>query len=232
MVKENNPHKLTELFENNRQWVESVTESDPDYFRRLVAQQSPQYLWIGCSDSRVPANQITGLAPGEVFVHRNIANVIVHTDLNALSVIQFAIEQIKVKHIIVVGHYGCSGVNAALNQLRVGLADNWIRHVRDVSDKHGTYLGSLKHPKERLDRLCELNVIEQVVNVCHTTSVQDAWARQQPLTVHGWDYGLEDGIARDMGISVANPDELDQRYNAVVTKNFHMSAAPETESSL
>ena len=220
MVKENNPHKLTELFENNRQWVKSVTESDPDYFRRLVAQQSPQYLWIGCSDSRVPANQITGLAPGEVFVHRNIANVIVHTDLNALSVIQFAIEQIKVKHIIVVGHYGCSGVNAALNQLRVGLADNWIRHVRDVNDKHGRYLGSLKQPKERLDRLCELNVIEQVVNVCHTTSVQDAWARQQPLTVHGWVYGLEDGIARDMGISVATPDELEQRYAAVMAKNF------------
>ena len=220
MGKENNPHVLTELFENNRQWVNSVTETDPDYFRRLVAQQSPQYLWIGCSDSRVPANQITGLAPGEVFVHRNIANVIVHTDLNALSVIQFAIDQLKVKHIIVVGHYGCSGVNAALNQLRVGLADNWIRHVRDVNDKHGTYLGRLTHPKERLDRLCELNVIEQVVNVCHTTSVQDAWSRQQPLTIHGWVYGLEDGIARDMGISVANPDELEQRYAAVLAKNY------------
>ena len=220
MDNENNPRALTELFENNRQWVASVTEADPDFFLRLVAQQSPQYLWIGCSDSRVPANQITGLAPGEVFVHRNIANVIVHTDLNALSVIQFAIDQLKVKHIIVVGHYGCSGVNAALNQLRVGLADNWIRHVRDVSDKHGSYLGRLAHPKERLDRLCELNVIEQVVNVCHTTSVQDAWARGQPLTIHGWVYGLEDGLARDMGISVANPDELERRYAAVITKNY------------
>ena len=220
MDNENNPRALTELFENNRQWVASVTEADPDFFLRLVAQQSPQYLWIGCSDSRVPANQITGLAPGEVFVHRNIANVIVHTDLNALSVIQFAIDQLKVKHIIVVGHYGCSGVNAALNQLRVGLADNWIRHVRDVNDKHGSYLGRLAHPKERLDRLCELNVIEQVVNVCHTTSVQDAWSRGQPLTIHGWVYGLEDGLARDMGISVANPDELDRRYAAVITKNY------------
>ena len=220
MDNENNPRALTELFENNRQWVASVTEADPDFFLRLVAQQSPQYLWIGCSDSRVPANQITGLAPGEVFVHRNIANVIVHTDLNALSVIQFAIDQLKVKHIIVVGHYGCSGVNAALNQLRVGLADNWIRHVRDVNDKHGSYLGRLAHPKERLDRLCELNVIEQVVNVCHTTSVQDAWSRGQPLTIHGWVYGLEDGLARDMGISVANPDELERRYAAVITKNY------------
>ena len=220
MDNENNPRALTELFENNRQWVASVTEADPDFFLRLVAQQSPQYLWIGCSDSRVPANKITGLAPGEVFVHRNIANVIVHTDLNALSVIQFAIDQLKVKHIIVVGHYGCSGVNAALNQLRVGLADNWIRHVRDVNDKHGSYLGRLAHPKERLDRLCELNVIEQVVNVCQTTSVQDAWARGQPLTIHGWVYGLEDGLARDMGISVANPDELERRYAAVITKNY------------
>ena len=220
MDNEINPRALTELFENNRQWVASVTEADPDFFLRLVAQQSPQYLWIGCSDSRVPANQITGLAPGEVFVHRNIANVIVHTDLNALSVIQFAIDQLKVKHIIVVGHYGCSGVNAALNQLRVGLADNWIRHVRDVNDKHGSYLGRLTLPKERLDRLCELNVIEQVVNVCQTTSVQDAWARGQPLTIHGWVYGLEDGLARDMGISVANPDELERRYAAVITKNY------------
>ena len=220
MEKDNNPHALTELFANNREWVASVTGTDPDFFRRLVAQQSPQYLWIGCSDSRVPATQITGLAPGEVFVHRNIANVIVHTDLNALSVIQFAIDQLKVKHIIVVGHYGCSGVNAALNQLRVGLADNWIRHVRDVNDKHGSYLGRLAHARERLDRLCELNVIEQVVNVCHTTSVQDAWARGQPLTIHGWVYGLEDGLARDMGISVANPEELERRYAAVITKNY------------
>lgn len=218
MFNENNPHALTNLFEQNRLWVESVTANDPDYFKRLANQQSPEYLWIGCSDSRVPANQITGLAPGEVFVHRNIANVVVHTDLNALSVIQFAIEQLKVKHILVVGHYGCSGVRAAMENLRIGLADNWIRHVKDVDEKHGTYLGSIVQPSERLDRLCELNVIEQVVNVCQTTSVQDAWSRNQPLTVHGWVYGLKDGMARDMGISVANPDELAARYQSVIAK--------------
>ena len=218
MFNENNPHALTKLFEQNRLWVESVTATDPDYFKRLANQQSPEYLWIGCSDSRVPANQITGLAPGEVFVHRNIANVVVHTDLNALSVIQFAIEQLKVKHIMVVGHYGCSGVRAAMNGLRIGLADNWIRHVKDVEDKHGAYLGDILNSKERLDRLCELNVIEQVINVCQTTSVQDAWAKNQPLTVHGWVYGLEDGMARDMGISVANADELAARYQSVISK--------------
>ena len=220
MPKTNNPHVLTQLFEQNRQWAQSVTENDPEYFTRLVNQQSPQYLWIGCSDSRVPANQITGLAPGEVFVHRNIANVVVHTDLNALSVIQFAIDQLKVKHIMVVGHYGCSGVNAALNNIRVGLADNWIRHVKDVHDKHGSYRGNLLGSRERLDRLCELNVIEQVVNVCHTTSVQDAWSRGQPLTIHGWVYRLEDGMARDMGISVANAEELNRRYKTVIAKNY------------
>ena len=220
MPKTNNPHVLTQLFEQNRQWAQSVTENDPEYFTRLVNQQSPQYLWIGCSDSRVPANQITGLAPGEVFVHRNIANVVVHTDLNALSVIQFAIDQLKVKHIMVVGHYGCSGVNAALNNIRVGLADNWIRHVKNVHDKHGSYLGNILGSRERLDRLCELNVIEQVVNVCHTTSVQDAWSRGQPLTIHGWVYRLEDGMARDMGISVANAEELNRRYKTVIAKNY------------
>ncbi len=218
MFNENNPHALTKLFEQNRLWVNSVTATDPDYFKRLANQQSPEYLWIGCSDSRVPANQITGLAPGEVFVHRNIANVVVHTDLNALSVIQFAIEQLKVKHIMVVGHYGCSGVRAAMDNLRIGLADNWIRHVKDVEEKHGKYLGDIINSKERLDRLCELNVIEQVINVCQTTSVQDAWAKNQPLTIHGWVYGLEDGMARDMGISVANADELAARYQSVISK--------------
>ena len=186
MYKENNPHSLDVLFENNLQWVKSVTDADPDFFTRLANQQSPEYMWIGCSDSRVPANQITGLAPGEVFVHRNIANVVVHTDMNALSVIQFAIDQLKVKHIIVVGHYGCAGVRAALENIRVGLADNWIRHVKDVSERHGSYLGRVLGNTERVNKLCELNVIEQVVNVCHTTSVQDAWARGQPVTVHGW----------------------------------------------
>ncbi len=197
-----------------------MIKSDPEFFNRLANQQSPEYLWIGCSDSRVPANQITGLAPGEVFVHRNIANVVVHTDLNALSVIQFAIDQLKVKHIIVVGHYGCGGVRAAMENVRIGLADNWIRHVKDVHDKHGTYLGRLTNPTERLDRLCELNVIEQVVNVCQTTSVQDAWQRNQPVTIHGWVYGVEDGLARDLGVSVATSDELEQRYQLVLAKRF------------
>lgn len=219
-TKSTNPHALTQLFEKNKEWVASVIKSDPEFFNRLANQQSPEYLWIGCSDSRVPANQITGLAPGEVFVHRNIANVVVHTDLNALSVIQFAIDQLKVKHIIVVGHYGCGGVRAAMENVRIGLADNWIRHVKDVHDKHGTYLGRLTNPTERLDRLCELNVIEQVVNVCQTTSVQDAWHRDQPVTVHGWVYGVEDGLARDLGVSIATPDELEQRYQLVLAKRF------------
>ena len=220
MYKENNPHSLDILFDNNLQWVKSVTDTDPDFFKRLANQQSPEYMWIGCSDSRVPANQITGLAPGEVFVHRNIANVVVHTDMNALSVIQFAIDQLKVKHIIVVGHYGCGGVRAAMDNIRVGLADNWIRHVKDVNERHGNYLGSVINDTERADRLCELNVIEQVVNVCQTTSVQDAWSRNQPLTIHGWVYGVEDGLARDMGVSVANPEELSERYKSVINKRF------------
>ena len=216
----NNPHALTQLFENNRKWVESATCADPEFFSRLANQQFPEYLWIGCSDSRVPANQITGLAPGEVFVHRNIANLVVHTDLNVLSVIQFAIEHLHVKHIIVVGHYGCSGVRAALENRRIGLADNWIRHIRDVNDKHGSYLGTVARTDTRHDRLCELNVIEQVVHVCQTTSVQDAWGKDQPLTVHGWVYDLKDGMIRDLGISVANPDELQERYETVIGKRF------------
>jgi carbonic anhydrase len=223
MYKEKNPHSLDVLFENNLQWVKSVTDADPDFFTRLANQHSPEYMWIGCSDSRVPANQITGLAPGEVFVHRNIANVVVHTDMNALSVIQFAIDQLRVKHIIVVGHYGCGGVRAALENIRVGLADNWIRHVKDVHERHDSYLGRVLNNTERLNKLCELNVIEQVVNVCHTTSVQDAWARGQPLTVHGWVYGVEDGLARDMGVSVANPEELADRYKSVINKRFSPS---------
>jgi len=207
---------LTELLSKNREWVASVTADDPDFFTKLVNQQTPEYLWIGCADSRVPANEITGLAPGELFVHRNIANVVVHTDLNALSVIQFAIDLLKVKHIIVVGHYGCSGVKAALDNTRVGLADNWIRHVRDVSDKHGPYLGSVMNRRARLDALCELNVIEQVVNVCHSTSVQDVWKRDQSVTVHGWVYGLKDGLLRDLNMSIANNDELSMRYRAAI----------------
>jgi len=216
MTTSNNPHILTKLFDNNQTWANLVTKDDPDYFQRLASQQSPEYLWIGCSDSRVPANQIIGLAPGEIFVHRNIANVIVHTDLNALSVIQFAVDQLKVKHIIVVGHYGCSGVKAALDNIRVGLADNWIRHIKDVDDKHGAYLGNVSDYKERFNHLCELNVIEQVVNVCETTIVQDAWLRGQELTVHGWIYGLKNGLARDLGMSIQNMAELKERYSIMI----------------
>ena len=219
----NNPYILSKLLENNKEWVASVTKIDPDYFSRLVDQQAPEYLWIGCSDSRVPANQITGLAPGEVFVHRNIANVVVHTDLNALSVIQFAVDLIKVKHIIVVGHYGCSGVKAAQKKARIGLADNWIRHVQDVQDKHGKYLGSILKESERFDGLCELNVIEQVMNVCQTSSVQDAWLKNQDLTVHGWIYDLKDGCVRDLGVSIKSATELESRYQSTLTKNYSHS---------
>lgn len=217
---------LSKLFEQNKHWVRSVTESDADYFTRLANQQSPEYLWIGCSDSRVPANQITGLAPGEVFVHRNIGNVVVHTDLNVLSVIQFAIEQLKVKHIIVVGHYGCSGVRAALNNHRIGLADNWIRHIRDVHQKHERYLGHVTTPSEQLDKLCELNVIEQVIHVCQTSSVQEAWWRGQSLTVHGWIYGLNDGLVRDLGISLSASDSVQMRYASLMRERY-----PETMTS-
>lgn len=223
MSTSNNPYILSKLLENNKEWVASVTKIDPDYFSRLVDQQAPEYLWIGCSDSRVPANQITGLAPGEVFVHRNIANVVVHTDLNALSVIQFAVDLIKVKHIIVVGHYGCSGVRAAQNKARIGLADNWIRHVQDVQDKHGKYLGSILKESERFNGLCELNVIEQVMNVCQTSSVQDAWLNKQDLTVHGWIYDLKDGGVRDLGMSIKNAAELESRYQSILTKNYSHS---------
>jgi carbonic anhydrase len=223
MSTSNNPYILSKLLENNKEWVASVTKIDPDYFSRLVDQQAPEYLWIGCSDSRVPANQITGLAPGEVFVHRNIANVVVHTDLNALSVIQFAVDLIKVKHIIVVGHYGCSGVKAAQKKARIGLADNWIRHVQDVQDKHGKYLGSILKESERFDGLCELNVIEQVMNVCQTSSVQDAWLNKQDLTVHGWIYDLKDGCVRDLGVSIKSSTELESRYQSILSKNYSRS---------
>ncbi len=200
---------LSHLFDANRAWVASVTRDDPGFFDRLAHQQNPEYLWIGCSDSRVPANQITGLAPGEVFVHRNIANVVVHTDLNALSVIQFAVDHLEVKHIIVVGHYGCSGVHAALSRSKVGLADNWLRHVQDVYDKHGSYLGQLTGEARRYDALCELNVIEQVRNVCLTSTVQEAWARGQILSVHGWIYGVRDGRLRDLNVTISAGDMID-----------------------
>lgn len=207
-----NSQALEQLFSNNRTWAESMVAKDANFFKRLVSQQAPEYLWIGCSDSRVPANDIVNLLPGELFVHRNVANVVVHTDLNCLSVIQFAIDLLKVKHILVVGHYGCSGVHAALTDKRVGLADNWLRHVKDVHQKHERYLGDMIPTPKRQDRLCELNVIEQVVNVCETTIVQDAWSRGQDLTVHGWAYRLETGLVNDLGMSSSSIEEMTERY--------------------
>ncbi len=197
-----------QLFQNNREWAASITAQDADFFAKLASQQMPEYLWIGCSDSRVPANELLGLLPGELFVHRNVANVVVHSDLNCLSVLQFAVDVLKVKHVIVCGHYGCSGVDAALQRKRVGLADNWLRHVQDVQQKHERYLGEVLAPQVRQNRLCELNVIEQVVNLCQTTIVHDAWEREQELTIHGWVYGLEDGLLSDLGMNISSPDML------------------------
>ncbi|HJU70250.1 MAG TPA: carbonate dehydratase [Paucimonas sp.] len=210
MIEQNkeDPLVLEQLFQNNRKWAASMVAGDASFFKTLAAQQSPEYLWIGCSDSRVPANEIVNLLPGELFVHRNIANVVVHTDLNCLSVLQFAIDVLKVKHVIVTGHYDCSGVHAALARQRIGLADNWLRHVQDVHQKHERYLGEVLPMREKLDRLCELNVIEQVSNVCQTTTVQDAWERGQQLTIHGWIYSLKDGLLRDLGVTVSGPEDL------------------------
>lgn len=207
---------LKELFDNNRAWAEETLARDPDFFAKLANQQSPAYLWIGCSDSRVPANQITGLAPGEVFVHRNVANVVVHTDLNCLSVMQFAVDVLKVKHIIVCGHYGCSGVSAALFSDRLGLIDNWLRHIQDVRDKHAAKLAAIVDPVRRAERLCELNVIEQVLNVGQTTIVRDAWERGQEVAVHGWVYGVRDGLLRDLSMCVTQQEELTAAYEAAL----------------
>ena len=206
---------LSHLFDFNRAWAQQMQAADPRYFEKLSKLQAPEYLWIGCSDSRVPANQIVGLLPGEVFVHRNVANVVVPTDLNCLSVIQFAVDVLKVKHIMVVGHYGCGGVKAALGRERVGLVDLWLRHVVDVHVKYQNALEALPQAL-RYDRLCELNVLEQVVNVVQTVVVQDAWSRGQPLTVHGWVYGLEDGLMKSLGLDVSSPDELVPHYRAAL----------------
>jgi carbonic anhydrase len=209
--------ELSELLRNNRDWAESVNRDDPQFFARLSQQQAPKFLWIGCSDSRVPANQIMGLAPGEVFVHRNIANVMVHTDLNCMSVIQFAVDVLKVEHILLVGHYGCGGVHAALDGTRVGLADNWIRHVGDVAQKHAELLHSAP-AHIRADRLCELNAIEQAENVCLSTVVRDAWARGQALSVHGWVYSLNDGRVRELGMDVDSPEGLQAAYDHALSR--------------
>ena len=199
---------LHHLFENNARWAAERVAKSPDFFVRLAAQQAPEYLWIGCSDSRVPASEIVDLMPGELFVHRNVANVVIHTDLNCLSVLQYAVDVLRVKHIIVCGHYGCGGVRAALEGSKLGLIDNWLRHVQDVRWKYQDIVEGADSLDARVNRLCELNVVEQAVHVCQTTIVQDAWARGQALSVHGWIYRLDDGLLRDLGVSVTNPGEL------------------------
>jgi carbonic anhydrase len=208
---------LHHLFESNKTWAGRIRLQDPEFFLNLSRQQSPTYLWIGCSDSRVPANQIVGLAPGELFVHRNVANLVVHTDLNCLSVMQFAVEILKVRHVIVCGHYGCSGVQAALRRDRLGLSDNWLRHLQDVREKHEKSLARFGREVETSNRLCELNVIEQVANVCQTTIAGDAWERGQELEVHGWIYGLEDGLLRDLNVNVSAFQEAPAVYQSAIS---------------
>ena len=205
---------LNHLFAQNRAWAIEMTQHDPEFFARLSRQQAPRYLWIGCSDSRVPANQIVGLLPGEMFVHRNVANVVVHSDLNCLSTIQFAVDVLRVEHIIVCGHYGCGGVLAALRDEKLGLIDNWLRHIQDVQSRHLAHLDRLADEVARHHRLCALNVIEQAANVSRTTVVRDAWVRGQTLAVHGWIYGLRDGLLEDLGMSVTAETDLDARHAA------------------
>lgn len=206
---------INDLFTHNRAWAAQMERERPGFFTSLTKQQKPKFMWIGCSDSRVPANQITGLDPGEVFVHRNVANVIVHSDLNALSTVQFAVDMLKVEHIMVVGHYGCGGVLAALNNTRVGLADNWIRHIQDVRDRHRGILDNIA-PDKRGDALVDLNVIEQVVNLCVSTVMQDAWSKNQNVTIHGWAFGVHDGLLQDLHMSVASTDAIEPTYRAAV----------------
>jgi carbonic anhydrase len=208
---------LDHLFENNRAWAGRIRRQDPDFFQKLSRQQSPRYLWIGCSDSRVPANEIVGLLPGELFVHRNIANLVVHTDLNCLSVLQFAVDLLKVRHVIVCGHYGCSGVQATFRRERLGLSDNWLRHLQDVRQKHEPLLAAAGGDARASDRLCELNVIEQVVNVCHTTIAREAWERGQELSVHGCVYGLQDGILRDLNVTISEFPQTLPAYHAAIS---------------
>ena len=201
-------HKLPQLFANNRAWAEGIVRKQPDFFQQLSAQQNPKYMWIGCADSRVPANEIIGLMPGEVFVHRNVANVVVHTDLNCLSVLQYAVDVLKVEHVIVCGHYGCGGVQAAYGDASLGLIDNWLRHVKDVAEKYEADISIRPTQETRLDRLCELNVVEQVLHVCRTTIVQDAWKRGQNLAVHGWVYRLRSGLLKEIGVDISGGAEL------------------------
>ena len=207
---------LKRLLDQNKAWAEGIKASDPAFFPTLAKQQSPKFLWIGCSDSRVPATQLAGMVPGEMFVHRNVANLVAHTDFNCLSVMQYAVEVLKVEHIIVCGHHSCGGVKAAMNNLSLGLIDNWLRHVQDVMHVHDKLLAQIEDESERVDRLCELNVIEQVVNISRTTIVQNAWQHGQELGVHGWIYGLQDGLLRDLGISVDSPAELNAAYQSAL----------------
>ncbi len=218
--------QLNDLFAHNRRWAAEMQTNQPGFFTRLSTQQTPKYMWIGCSDSRVPANQITGLEPGEVFVHRNVANVVVHSDLNALSTVQFAVERLKVSHVMVVGHYGCSGVQAALEGARIGLADNWLRHIQDVRDRHSGILDGLD-AQQRADALCELNVIEQVLNVSQTTVLQDAWLRGQDVTVHGWIYGLHDGLLKDLKVTVEGNLAIEASYvRAIASVSSSRTGSP------
>jgi len=203
---------LKNLFENNKKWASKIKESDPDFFSRISKQQNPEYLWIGCSDSRVPANEIVGLSPGEIFVHRNIANLVVHTDMNCLSVIQYAVEVLKVKHIILCGHYGCGGIKAAMDSCEHGLIDNWLRNIKDIYRYHQVKIDALQSENEKLNLMCELNIVEQVANICHTTIVQNAWKSGQKLAVHGWIYSLEDGILKDLNVLVTNLAEISKAY--------------------
>jgi len=209
-------HELQDLLHNNRRWADETEAREPGFFSRLLKQQTPQYLWIGCADSRVPANELVDLLPGELFVHRNVANVVVHSDLNCLSVMQFAVDQLKVQHIIIVGHSNCGGVMAALQDKRVGLVDNWLRHVQDVRNAHQDWLDGIDEDK-RVNALCELNVLEQARNACHTTVVQDAWARGQAVAVHGWVYGLHNGLLKDLSITAASADQVHPAYQRALS---------------
>jgi len=203
---------IHKLFEYNKAWTDAINAEDPDFFKKLSAQQAPEYLWIGCSDSRVPANEIVGLLPGELFVHRNVANAVIHTDLNCLSVIQYAVDVLKVKHIIVCGHYGCGGVRAAMDNKSFGIVDYWLRHLKDLYQKHHSILNLISDTEQRWDRMCELNVVEQVFNVCHTNIIQGAWERGQELSVHGWIYSIKDGLLRDLKVDLNNKDDISKLY--------------------
>lgn len=211
---------LGRLFENNRNWAQSIHEEDPEFFKALSSQQKPEYFWIGCSDSRVPANEIIGLPPGEVFVHRNIANLVIHTDINCLSVLQYAVEVLKVKHIIVCGHYDCGGVKGAMSDQSNGLVDNWLRHIRDIYAKYEEVLRAIDDEQARMEKLCEINVIEQVANVCHTTIVQDAWKRGQEMAVHGWIYALKNGLLQDLHVCVQGAEELPAIYRMAIDEEL------------